>query len=143
MSFWQDLLNGYIDGSVPEPKPNIKLGMGTLDSWKPGYIAKTWSVDKELFHGRALFGGYIAALADQALGLAAMTVLDDDTFFGTTNMSINYLSPVTGGELLIETVVIRQQAKSIYVECTFKVEGVLIAKASATQVIYQTKANPN
>lgn len=139
MSFWQDLLNGYIDGSVPEPVPNVKLGMGTLDDWRPGYVAKNWPVDPELFHGRALFGGYIAALADQVLGLAAMTVLEESAFFGTTNMSINYLSPVTGGELFIEGQVVRQQSKSIYVECTFTVDGTLVAKASATQVIYKTK----
>ncbi|MBO6704435.1 MAG: PaaI family thioesterase [Pseudomonadales bacterium] len=98
MGIWQDLLDGYINGSVPEPLPNKKLGMGTLDEWKPGFVRKSWTVDADLFHGRALFGGYIAALADQTLGLAAMTVLEDDKFFGTTNMSITYLSPVTGGE---------------------------------------------
>lgn len=137
MGFWQDLLTGYIDGTIAEPTPNIKLGMGTLDEWRPGYVAKTWPIDQELFHGRALFGGYIAALADQVLGLAAMTVLEDGTYFGTTNMSITYLSPVTGGELFVEGEVIRQQSKSIYVECFFRVQNELVAKASATQVMYK------
>ena len=137
MGFWQELLDGYIDGSVPEPLPNQKLGLGTLDNWKPGFVSKTWTVDSELFHGRALFGGYIAALADQVLGLAAMTVLEDGTFFGTTNMSINYLAPVTGGELTVRGEVVKTQSKSIFVECSFFVEERLVAKASATQVIYQ------
>ncbi len=51
---------------------------------------------------RALFGGYIAALADQMLALATMTVLEDGVFFGTTNMSIDYLAPVAGGDLVVE-----------------------------------------
>ncbi len=138
MAFWQDLLDGYIDGTTPEPMPNTKLGMGTLDEWGEGYVIKRWPVDTDLFHGRALFGGYIAAIADQVLGLAAMTVLDDSKFFGTTNMSINYLSPVTGGVLEVRGEVVRQQSKSIFVECSFTLDGKLVAKASATQVLYST-----
>lgn len=138
-----DSIDGYIDGSVNEPLPNTKLGMGTLDEWGPGYVIKKWPVDSDLFHGRALFGGYIAALADQVLGLAAMTVLKDDVFFGTTNMSINYLSPVTGGMLEVRGGVIRQQRKSVYVECTFTIKGELIAKATATQVLYSTPTSPS
>ncbi len=136
MGLWQELLDGYIDGSVPEPTPNKKLNMGTLDEWRPGFVKKSWPVDQELFHGRALFGGYIAALADQVLGLAAMTVLKNGYFFGTTNMSISYLSPVIEGDLVIEGEVIREQNKSIYVECSFFCNGKLVSKASATQVVY-------
>jgi uncharacterized protein (TIGR00369 family) len=138
MSFWQDLLSSYADGSAEEPLANQKLGLGTLDEWRPGFASKRWPVDTDLFHGRALFGGYIAALADQMLGLAAMTVLDDGHFFGTTNMTINYLAPVTGGELLIEAHVVSQRKRSILVECSFYVDKDLVAKASATQVLYTT-----
>jgi len=140
MTLWQDALDGFIDGSTPEPLVNQKLGLGkALTEWRPGFVVKNWTVDSELFHGRALFGGYMAAIADQVLGLAAMTVLEDGVFFGTTNMSINYLSPVTGGELRIEGEVIRQQRKSIYLECTFYSEDTIVAKASATQVVYGNK----
>lgn len=140
MSFWQDILDGYVNGTTPEPLVNTKLGLApALSIWRPGFVEKRWQVDPDLFHGRALFGGYIAAIADQVLGLAAMTVLDDEHFFGTTNMSINYLSPVTAGELRIEGEVVRQRSKSIYVECSFYNDAELVAKASATQVIYENK----
>ena len=138
MSFWQAILDGFIDGSTPEPLVNKKLGLDpALSDWRPGFVEKRLRVDPELFHGRALFGGYIAAIADQVLGLAAMTVLEDGKFFGTTNMSISYLAPVTGGELRVEGEVIRQRSKSIYVECTFFTGDDIVAKASATQVIYE------
>lgn len=143
MAFWQDLLDGYIDGSIPEPTPNKKLNMGTLDEWQPGFVRKAWQVDPDLFHGRALFGGYIAALADQVLGLAAMTVLEDDKFFGTTNMSISYFAPVTGGDLIVEGNVVREQRRSMYVECSFFSKGKLVAKASATQVLYENQPKGN
>lgn len=140
MGTWQDTLDGFINGSTPEPLVNTKLGLDpALSAWRPGFVEKRWLVDRELFHGRALFGGYIAAIADQVLGLAAMTVLEDGCFFGTTNMSISYLSPVTGGELCIKGEVIRQSRKSIYVECTFFSGDEVVAKASATQVVYENK----
>jgi uncharacterized protein (TIGR00369 family) len=139
MPVWQDLLDGYVDRNVPEPLVNTRLGLGTLDKWHPGYAAKTWPVSRDLFHGNALFGGYIAALADQMLGLAAMTVLQDDQFIGTTQMSINYLAPVQGGELRIEGRVVQQRGKSIYCECSFHLADTLVAKASATQIVYVMK----
>lgn len=140
MGSWQDILDGYISGATPEPLVNKKLGLEpALSDWRPGYVEKRWHVDTDLFHGRALFGGYIAAIADQVLGLAAMTVLEDGCFFGTTNMAISYLSPVMGGELRVEGEVVRQRSKSIYVECTFYCEGEIVAKASATQVVYENK----
>jgi len=140
LSFWQDTLDGLVNGTTPEPLVNTKLGLEpALSSWRPGFVEKRWAVDSDLFHGRALFGGYIAAIADQVLGLAAMTVLDDSHFFGTTNMSINYLSPVTGGELRVVGEVIRQRSKSIYVECTFYSADEIVAKATATQVVYENK----
>jgi uncharacterized protein (TIGR00369 family) len=138
MGYWQDLLSGYVNGSAQEPLANQKLGLGTLDEWRPGYVSKRWPVDPDLFHGRALFGGYLAALADQMLGLAAMTLFDDGHFFGTTNMTINYLAPVTGGEVLVEARVVSQRKRSMLVECSFYVENDLVAKASATQVLYTT-----
>jgi uncharacterized protein (TIGR00369 family) len=138
MGFWQDLLDAYVAGTAPEPSVNQKLGMTpALHEWRPGFVMKRWPVDPELFHGSALFGGYIAALADQVLGLAAMTVLEDGFFFGTTNMAISYLGPVTSGELRIEGEVVQHRNRAIYVECTFYFENDIVAKASATQVVYE------
>ena len=138
MSFWQKTLDGFIDGSIAEPLVNTKLGLEpALHNWRPGFVEKRWPVDPELCHGSVLFGGYLAVIADQVLGLAVMTVLEDGYFFGTTNMSITYFAPVTGGELRIEGEVIRQSAKSMYVESTFYIEEKIVAKASATQVVYE------
>jgi acyl-coenzyme A thioesterase PaaI-like protein len=140
VGFWQDTLDGYVSGATPEPLANRKLGLEpALARWSPGLVEKHWSVDPDLFHGRALFGGYIAAMADQVLGLAAMTVLEDGYFFGTTNMAISYLAPVTGGDLRVEGAVVRKRSKSIYVECTFYIDEDIVAKASATQIVYENK----
>ena len=103
MSFWQDILDGFIDGSTPEPLVNKKLGLDpALSEWRPGFVEKRLRVDPELFHGRALFGGYIAAIADQVLGLAAITVLEDGKFFGATNMSISYVAKASATQVIYE-----------------------------------------
>ena len=142
MGFWQTILDGFTEQTTEEPLVNKKLGLvPALSEWRPGFVEKRWPVDPELFHGNALFGGHISAIADQVLGLAAMTVLEDDCFFGTANMSISYLSPVTGGELVAQGVVIDQRSKSMYVECTFFVGEKVVAKASATQVVNKRKPN--
>ncbi len=138
MSFWQKTLDGFVDGSIAEPLVNTKLGLEpALHNWRPGFVEKRWTVDPDLCHGSVLFGGYLAAIADQVLGLAVMTVLEEGYFFGTTNMSIAYFAPVTGGELRIEGEVVRRSSKSIYVESTFYLKDKMVAKASATQVVYE------
>ncbi len=62
-----------------EPPPVIKtLQLGTLDSWGLGWAKKTWTPSAPLLNvDGSAFGGYIAALADQILAFAAMTVVPD------------------------------------------------------------------
>ena len=79
MSNWAtDRLDALIRGDVLLAPVTRTLRLGTLDSWGPGWIKKTWSPDLDLLNvDSSLFGGYIAALADQALTFAAMTSLPD------------------------------------------------------------------
>ncbi len=51
MEFWQNLLDGYVEGPVPEPLVNQNFGLGTLDEWHRGFVSKRWAVDVDLFHG--------------------------------------------------------------------------------------------
>jgi hypothetical protein len=84
-----ELVRG-IDVVLPPVTKTLRLG--TIDSWAPGSIKKTWQPHPELLNvDGSLFGGYIAALADQALTLAAMTRVPDDFVFRTLNLSVNFL----------------------------------------------------
>lgn len=68
------------------------LRLGALDSWGLGWIKKTWSPDPDLLNvDGSLFGGYLAALADQALTFAAMTSVPDGMAFRTINLSMTFL----------------------------------------------------
>ncbi len=54
----------------------------------------------------SLFGGYIAALADQILGFAAMTVVPEGSAFRTINLQVQFLRAVRAHPLLIEARVV-------------------------------------
>ncbi|OYW97200.1 MAG: thioesterase, partial [Caulobacter vibrioides] len=56
-----------------------QLRLGRLDAWGEGWVRKTWTPHPSLDTADgSLFGGYIAALADQVLAFAAMTVIPAD-----------------------------------------------------------------
>jgi len=56
-----------------------QLRLGRLDAWGEGWVRKTWTPHPSLDTADgSLFGGYIAALADQVLAFATMTVIPAD-----------------------------------------------------------------
>jgi uncharacterized protein (TIGR00369 family) len=127
-----------IKAGTSEPPPVVRtLKLGTLDDWGPGWARKRWTASPEVLNGDgSMFGGYIAALADQMLALAAMSLLPDGTGMRTTNLSVQFLKLARGEPLLIEARVISQSKQLIAVEAEFRLDnGNLIAKATARQII--------
>ncbi len=88
-----------------------------------------------------MFGGYLAALADQAATFAAMTVVPGSCTFRTANLSIQFLKLTRGEPLIIEARVLAQSKQVIAVEADFRNEaGALIAKATAQQIVTPFRA---
>jgi uncharacterized protein (TIGR00369 family) len=134
---WPKLLDSVAAGNPP-PIPFVEtLDLPGLIRWEPGKIWQEWTVRPELFHPRgALFGGYIAALADRALGLVTMTVLGPDEGFTTADLNVSFFRAVSGGKLRIECEVIHRGRSLIQVEaCFYRDDGKLAAKASASQAV--------
>jgi uncharacterized protein (TIGR00369 family) len=113
------------------------LGLGLIDDWGSGWVRKSWSPEARLLNGDgSLFGGYIAALADQVLAFAAMTVVPDDALFRTVNLQVRFLKVGRGHQLAIEGSVVAASRRLITVEATFRrPDGELIAAASAQQIV--------
>lgn len=84
--------------------------------------------------GSTLFGGCIAALADQMLAFPAITLQKDGEFCSTSNLTLNYLKAVREGDLTIESTAVSRTSRSFYVEAVFTQHGEVVAKASATQL---------
>ncbi len=78
MTWATDRLDVLVAGKA-EPPPVVRtLKLGLLDAWGEGWIRKSWQPSPELENGDGtMFGGYLAALADQALALAAMTLVGE------------------------------------------------------------------
>lgn len=133
------LLDQIVDGSVRKPPAIATLQIPPITGWEPGRVTGCWTVDEGYFHaGGAVFGGYLAALADSALALAALTVLDDDESLATSDLRTSFFRPVVGhGELTtFEAVVVNRSRTTVFVEFTLSdATGRLLVKSSATQVV--------
>jgi uncharacterized protein (TIGR00369 family) len=137
MNRWKKLLDAAVSGQGSPPPCIVTLKIPGVDGWQQGRVWRQWQVDPAVFHERgAVFGGYLAALADSTLGLAVMTVLEDEEVFTTSDLRVSFFRPATGGVLRIEGRVVHRGRSMAHVEVDFSREdGKLVAKATATQVI--------
>lgn len=129
-------LDELVAGAEPPPVVHT-LQLGTLDAWGPGWAKKTWQAAPRLLNSDgSLFGGYIAALADQMLALAAMTVVPADKVFRTTQLSVSFFKLGRHQALHIEGRVVSQSRQLIHVRAEFRdAAGALMAEATAIQVL--------
>lgn len=126
-----------------EPPPVVEtLRLGLLDAWGPGWSRKTWTPCKEVLnHDGSLFGGYLAALADQSIAFAAISVLEEEELFRTTNLAIQFFRVGKPEPLEIEARVLARSKRMISAECDFhRPDGELIAKASAQFAVQSATA---
>lgn len=137
MTWATDRLAALKAGATDLPPVVRTLKLGTLDDWGEGWAKKRWTAAPEILNGDgSMFGGYVAALADQAVTFAAMTVIPGHCAFRTANLSIQFLKLTRGEPLIIEARVIAQSKQVITVEADFLREnGDLIAKATAQQIV--------
>lgn len=124
-------------GSVDVPLIVETLQLGLLDDWAPGWVTKRWAPKPELLHADgSKFGGYTAALADQMLSFAAMTVIPHDKAFRTINLSLQFFKLSHAEELVIEGHVVAQSKRIISIEVTFcHPDETLVAKATGQQAV--------
>ncbi len=137
MTWATDHLDNLIAGKAMAPPVVATLKLGTLDAWGPGWARKRWTPKPELLQrDGTMFGGYIAALADQILAFAGLTVVPEGQAFRTIGLSVQFLKLARNEALDIEGRVIAQSKQVIHVEAEIRnAEGELIAKASAQQFL--------
>lgn len=123
-------------GFVP-PQVVQTLKLGILDVWQPGKVTKRWTPAPEILHDDgSLFGGMTAALADQMMSFAAMTVVPGDKAFRTINLSLQFFKLCHDEALHIEAEVVGQSKRVISIEVSFaREDGTLVAKATGQQAV--------
>lgn len=137
MTWATDRLDALKAGRADPPPIVQTLRLGLIDDWREGWVRKSWTPAKELATSDgSMFGGYLAALADQMLAFAAMTVIPDDRLLRTVNLHMNFLKVGRTHPLVIEATVVAQTRQMVTVRAEFRREdGALIADATAQQIL--------
>lgn len=130
-------LDEIVAGPKDVPRVVETLRLGLLDTWAPGHVKKRWEPAPEILNtDGSMFGGMIAALADQVLTFATLSVVPGDKAFRTINLGVQFFKVTHAQPLVIEAQVLAQSKRVICVEATFAHDdGTLIAKATAQQAI--------
>lgn len=138
MSVYTQHLDRIVAGRPALPPAAENLCLGTISEWRPGYARKEWAVDPKFFTAVDLFGGYMAALADQMFALSSISLLEGRETLRTTNLQIDFFRPVSSGTLVIEGNVVNRSKRLIHVEVTFKDnDGGLAAKARGAMFVVE------
>jgi len=106
----------------------------SLAAAEPGRAVLRLDVRKrhKQIHGM-VHGGVLAALADNAAGIAAYSVIPRGRHLVTVELKINFLEPVHEGKILAEGRVLRRGRNFVVAECEIRDEkGRLAAKALLT-----------
>lgn len=137
MTWATDRLDLIVAGQATPPPVVATLKLGLLDAWGEGWIRKRWSPSPDLANGDgSMFGGYLAALADQALAFAAMTVVGEAQAYRTINLQLNFVRVTRMVPLSIEAKVVAVTRQVITVRAEFRREdGALVAEATAQQFL--------
>lgn len=118
------------------PNCDLTLGVTCLDKSIPG--RSVWQMDAdERFENPAglIQGGFLSALADSAMGAAAVTfAVDRKVSVANAEMKASFLAPVRrGATLRCEAIVVAGGSRAAFVEATITDEtGRLVVRASST-----------
>src|SRR5881227_662721 len=84
-----------------------------------------------------LHAGILCDVADEAMGMACASLLDEGESFTTLELKINFLRPVLDASLEARARVVHSGKSMVYLECEIVAlpEEKLVAKASSTCTI--------
>ena len=107
---------------------------------KSGEVSVCLDVRDELKQNQnVVHGGAVASLIDTASAFAILTTLAPDERVTTTDLTIHYLRPITGGRLIASARIIRAGRRVFVVNVDVDNEGRLAATAVTSYLKIQQK----
>jgi uncharacterized protein (TIGR00369 family) len=101
-----DFLQRMIAGEYPNVPMGDHLGFRVVEA-EPGRVVVAGTPDERSYNVLgSVHGGWTAAILDTAMGLAAMSSLDEKNRHTTLDIRINYLRPIT-----LETGAVRAEGR--------------------------------
>jgi uncharacterized protein (TIGR00369 family) len=118
------------------PNCDLTLGITCVDKSTPGRSVWRMLADERFENPAGLVqGGFLAALADSAMGAAAVTFAQDrKVFVANAEMKVSFLAAVrSGAELRCEAVVVSGGARTAFVEASITDDDArLVGRATST-----------
>lgn len=126
--FWD-----VVAGKAPLPPAADLLGWKALHV-EPGHIRVEYTAREEFYNpAGSVQGGILAAMLDEAMGPAAVTLMGPDEITTTLEMKVSYIRPATAGRLIAEGRVVHKGRSVVFMEGSLTTEeGSLVATATAT-----------
>ncbi len=117
----------------------------TIEEMHEGYARFRMPLRPEYLQGAGFMqGGLIAALADETIAHAAITVLEPAFALTTIEMKCNFLAPVKNGDLIAEATIFKKGRTLIVGDCLVKDEsGRDVLRCMATFLMFPDKKDPD
>ena len=88
----------------------------------------------------SLFGGFVDALADEVLGFATMTILEEGEVFITTDLHVTFRRLIKEGVLFFEGRIVQREKRSAQAEVVItSQDGAIVAEAFAKEIIRRVR----
>lgn len=131
-------------GQPPQMIRTLKLDIwaGRMDSFGEGFLNVHWDVDPLYANpDGSIYGGWIAAMADNLLYLVATTVFKELENASTSDLQLIFMRPIKQGRIRIEARVIKRSRSAILCDCSFFLpDGKLAARATAQQSVVEMRS---
>jgi uncharacterized protein (TIGR00369 family) len=117
------------------PNCDLTLGVTCVDKSTPGRTVWEMHADERFENPAGLVqGGFLAALADSAMGAAAVTFAEGrKVFVANAEMKISFLAAVRSGSTLrCDAIVVAGGARTAFVEASILDGDRLAARATST-----------
>lgn len=114
----------------------ISLDMVEFDRAGARSVCRLEVAPKHLNPHGVLHGGVLYSMADQGMGAAVYTVLDEGESCATIEVKIVYLAPVRDGVVTCDSRVINRGKRVITLESEVRTPDRLVAKALGTFAVF-------
>jgi uncharacterized protein (TIGR00369 family) len=109
-------------------------------AWEPGKFEIHWEATDAFTTGQipVIHGGALAALLDNVMGWATLSLLDDSENFATADLQIQFVRGAKPGLLKAQGSVVRRTRALAFCQSeVWNSEGQLVARGSATCSIFK------
>jgi uncharacterized protein (TIGR00369 family) len=134
----QERIQRLLEGNHQSSSPAWRwVGLKLLEAEPGRTVIEMEATEQMTNHQGICHGGFIAMLADSAMGSALATVLPEGERHMSFDLKLSFMRPVQIGQKVSATgTVVHSGRRTAVGECRLEVEGHLAGTASASFIVY-------